>query len=175
MSIGALILTGGASRRMGADKAVLDWDGATAVERVWSLAAATIAGPVFTVGRAGYGLPTIEDPRPGAGPVAGVMAGAVALRAQGAQFALVLAVDAPTIAPEDLAPLISRRSSAAYDGLHLPAVLRLSDLPNDVGDGWPMTRLLEAVGATRLPVPSGAADRLRGANTPGERDRLRAR
>lgn len=175
MSIGALILTGGASRRMGADKAVLDWDGATAVERVWALAAATIAGPIFTVGRAGYGLPTIEDARPGSGPVAGVMAGAMALRAQGAQFALVLAVDAPTITPEDLVPLISHRSSAAYNGLHLPVVFRLADLPENVDDGWPMKRLLETAGATRLPVPDGAADRLRGANTPCERDRLQAR
>lgn len=174
MSIGALILTGGASRRMGADKAVLDWDGATAVDRVWALAAATIAGPIFTVGRRGYDLPTIEDARPGGGPVAGVTTGATALKAQGAQFALVLAVDAPTITPEDLAPLVRCRLSAAYEGLHLPAVFRLADLPEAVGDGWPMKRLLEVVGATRLPVPAGAADRLRGANTPCERDLLQA-
>ena len=171
-SFGALILTGGGSRRMGRDKAALDWGGVRAVDRVAALARAAGAQSVLTVG-ADLGLPWIADPEPGAGPVGGVIVGVAALRAQGLIRALVLAVDAPTLTAQDLAPLlVAPTPGAAFDGLPLPMMLELSALPADAEAGWPLRRLVERAGLAVLAVPAEAEARLRGANTPEERTRL---
>ena len=161
--LGAIILCGGGSTRMGRDKAVLDWDGRRAVDRVADLARAVGAGGLVTAG-ADLGLPWVADDTAGGGPVGGVLAGA---RALGTGRLLVLAVDAPTVAPEDLAPLLAAPSPGAiYEGLPLPMVI--DALPPDAEAGWPLRRLAERAGLAVLPVPEGAAERLRGANTPEE-------
>lgn len=172
MTLGAMILTGGASSRMGADKATLAWDGVRAVDRVAALARAAGAENVVTVGAGDYGLVLVSEEPAESGPAAGVAAGAAALGAMGHTRLLVLATDAPTIARADLAPLLRAPfPGAAYEGLHLPLVVDCAALP-PVEPGWPMGRLIERAGVTRLPVPPGAALRLRGANTPEERDAL---
>jgi molybdenum cofactor guanylyltransferase len=173
--LGAIILTGGAGRRMGADKAALDWAGTTAVERVAQLASAAGAQVIITVGQKDLGLPNVVDEPRGGGPVAGVAAGVRALREAGCSRALILAVDAPTITLGDLAPLLSHPGpGAAYEGLHLPLVLDIDAVPADAAAGWPMGRLTESAGVARLACPPGAYDRLRGANTPQERRALLA-
>ncbi len=173
LGFGALVLTGGGSTRMGADKAVMDWLGLTAVERVAALAAAAGAEPVFTVGMRAYGLPHLRDDEAGAGPVGGVLAGARALLAAGRPRALVLAVDAPTLRLEDLRPLLANPGAgAAYDGLHLPMVVTLNALPSDARVDWPIGRLVERAGLIRLPCGEAARQRIRGANTPEEREAL---
>jgi molybdopterin-guanine dinucleotide biosynthesis protein A len=164
--LGAIILCGGASRRMGRDKAVLDWDGARAVDRVAALARAVGADALVTAG-ADLGLPWVPDEQALAGPVGGVLAGA---RALGAERLLVLAVDAPTLTAEDLAPLLA--TGGYYEGLPVPMVLETAVLPTDAQAGWPLRRLVEAAGLKALPVPDGALARLRGANTPEERAAL---
>jgi molybdopterin-guanine dinucleotide biosynthesis protein A len=169
---GALILTGGGSRRMGRDKADLDWGGARAVDRVADLARAVGARDVLTVGT-DLGLPWVPDPEPGAGPVGGVLAGVAALRRLGLERALILAVDAPTLTAEDLAPLLAAQApGAAYQGLPLPMVLALSAVPEDAVAGWPLRRLVERAGLVVVDLPVEAEARLRGANTPEERARL---
>ncbi|OYW99702.1 MAG: molybdopterin-guanine dinucleotide biosynthesis protein A, partial [Caulobacter vibrioides] len=107
------------------------------------------------------------DDTAGAGPVGGVLAGA---RALGTARLLVLAVDAPTITLEDLAPLLAM--GGCYEGLPVPMVLDAAALPADAEAGWPLRRLAERAGLQALPVPDGALLRLRGANTPEERDAL---
>lgn len=164
--LGAIILCGGASRRMGRDKAVLDWGGARAVDRVAALARTVGAEALVTAG-ADLGLPWVADDAAFAGPVGGVLAGA---RALGAARLLVLAVDAPTALPEDLAPLLA--DGGYYEGLPVPMVVEASALPADADAGWPLRRFVERAGLVSLPVPEGAMDRLRGANTPLERERL---
>lgn len=163
--LAAIILAGGASRRMGEDKALLAWDGVRAVDRVAGLAAAAGAGEVVVSG-GDYGRRFIRDPEEGAGPVAGVLA---AMRAVEAERYLILAVDAPTLTADDLAPLLAAASpGAAYEGLPLPMVVDAAAIPDEAEDGWPLRRLVERSGLTALPVPKGALGRLRGANTPQE-------
>lgn len=169
---GAIILTGGASRRMGADKAAQDWDGRRAVDRVAALATAVGAVRVLTAGR-DHGLEHVDDPSPGAGPVGGVLAGARALAAHGLARALVLAVDAPTVRVDDLAPLLAvDGAGAVYEGLPVPMVVTLSALPADAEAGWPLRRLVERAGLVALACEEDVRARLRGANTPEERAAL---
>jgi molybdopterin-guanine dinucleotide biosynthesis protein A len=169
---GAIILTGGASRRMGADKALLDWDGQRAVDIVAALARQAGAVRVLTAGR-DHGLEHVEDPHPGAGPVAGVLAGAGTLAAHGISRALVLAVDAPTVTASDLAPLLAALAPGAfYEGLPVPMVVTFDAFPSDARDDWPLRRLVERTGLAALPCDAATRLRLRGANTPEERAQL---
>lgn len=166
-----MILSGGGSRRMGEDKALLDWGGRRAIDRVAAVAAALGARPIYTVGPDDYGLPVVSDDM--SGPAGAVLAGAAALRAAGCVRALVLAVDAPTLTAADLEPLLAVPGpGAAYDDLHVPLVLDLAALPTDAEPGLALKRLAALAGIARLPVPPGAYARLRGANTPAERAAL---
>jgi molybdopterin-guanine dinucleotide biosynthesis protein A len=160
-SLGAIILTGGASRRMGTDKAAQLWDGRRAVDLV-----------AESAGDGEFGLPRAPDPAPLSGPVAGVLAGIALLRGQ-VERVLVLAVDAPTIKPEDLAPLLAAGGvGAAFDDQPLPMVLDISAVPQDVQDDWPLRRFVARAGLIQMPLDLELLPRLRGANTPQERDRL---
>jgi molybdopterin-guanine dinucleotide biosynthesis protein A len=171
MVLGALILSGGYSSRMGEDKALLNWGGRRAIDRVAATAAAVGAVTLRSVGPGDYGLPQVLDAREG--PAGALLAGAAALRAEGCTRALVLAVDAPTLTPDDLAPLLAAPGpGAAYEDLHLPVVLDLAALPSEPTAGMALKRLLALAGVVRLPVPPGAHARLRGANTPEERASL---
>jgi molybdopterin-guanine dinucleotide biosynthesis protein A len=175
MQLAAIILVGGASSRMGADKAAMSWNGRSAVERLEALARSVGATRVLTAGGGDHGLERVDDPAPGGGPVSGIVAGVAALAASGHGRVLVLAVDAPTIRPDDLAPLLAAGSpGAAYEGLNLPLIMDIAATPDGAGPGWAVGRLIERARLMRLACPPGSAERLRGANTPEERDRLLA-
>jgi len=167
-----IILAGGGSTRMGADKAELMWDGRRAIDRLADLARALGARRILSSGEGDYGLERVQDPEPGGGPVAGVLAGLSALADDPARV-LVLAVDAPTLTPSDVQPLLSRDApGAAFEGLPLPMVIEPQAVPADARDDWPLRRLVERAGLAQIAADPAAQDRLRGANTPEERDRL---
>ncbi|HEX7760985.1 MAG TPA: NTP transferase domain-containing protein [Caulobacteraceae bacterium] len=171
-TLGAIILTGGASRRMGVDKATQLWGDLRAIDRVAALAARLGAVRVVTAGDGDYGLPRAPDPAPFSGPVAGVLAGLVRMPAA-VTHVLVLAVDAPTIQAQDLTPLLSAADpGAAYEGMPVPMVMVVSAVPADIRDDWPLRRLVERAGLVGLEPPPAVALRLRGANTPEEREAL---
>lgn len=175
MHLTAIILVGGGSTRMGVDKATLVWNGRRAVDRIADVARRAGAERVLTAGVGDYGLGRIDDSRPDGGPVAGIVAGVAAARALGSDRVLVLAVDAPTASLDDLRPLLaSSTPGAAYEGLNLPLVMDVASAPQDAGPGWAVARFIQAAGLSRLECPPEAAARLRGANTPAERDRLLA-
>lgn len=173
MKTAGLILTGGASSRMGHDKAELRWGGVRAVDRLASLARAAGCVPVCSVGVQSYGLTFIPDLEPGGGPVAGVVAGLRALAQMGGDRALILAVDAATLSLPDIEPLLTAPlPGAVFEGLPLPMVIGISALPAEAGAGWPLRRLVERAGLAVLRPDPGALVRLRGANTPEERAAL---
>ncbi|TAL28897.1 MAG: molybdenum cofactor guanylyltransferase [Phenylobacterium sp.] len=175
MHLTAIILVGGGSTRMGADKAALVWNGRRAVDRIAEVARRAGAERVLTAGAGDYGFGRIDDPGPDGGPVAGIVAGVAAARALGSDRVLILAVDAPTASAEDLRPLVASSSpGAAYEDLNLPLVIDVASAPQDAGPGWAVARFIQAAGLSRLVCPPDAAARLRGANTPEERDGLLA-
>ena len=111
-TIGGLLLTGGASRRMGTDKALLEVDGQRLVDRAAAVLRA-VADPVVEVGPGWSGLPAVREDPPGTGPLAALSAGAAALRAAGHEGpVLVLAVDMPRVDVELLRFLAGRAGTA---------------------------------------------------------------
>jgi molybdopterin-guanine dinucleotide biosynthesis protein A len=92
-----LLLTGGQSRRLGVDKALVRRDGETLAARGARVLGAVCA-PVLEVGRGVSGAAAVREDPPGAGPLVALAAGAAALRDRGSDFdALVLAVDLPFV------------------------------------------------------------------------------
>lgn len=108
------VLVGGKSSRMGRDKALLAYGGATLVQHVAKRVAAA-AGCATLVGSpqkyGGLGYPVIPDMREGAGPAAGIEA---ALRATCAEWNLVVACDMPGVTVDFLSALLeeARRTGA---------------------------------------------------------------
>lgn len=101
------ILAGGKSTRMGADKAFLQFEGQTLLERALAVAG-TVASHVRIVGApnrfAAYGQ-VIEDIYPERGPLGGIHA---ALRNTTTEFNVVLAVDLPFMQAGFLSYLIAQ-------------------------------------------------------------------
>jgi len=98
-----VVLAGGASRRMGRDKALLTLGGMTLLERQAAKLAAlarkvVVSGDPSRYGS--YGWPVVADPPDAAGPLAGIVA------ALTGGDALVLAVDLPFVPEPFLAHLM---------------------------------------------------------------------
>lgn len=95
--VGGILLTGGASSRMGRDKAMLLIGGEPNARRLGALLS-RVAHPVVEVGPAVSGLASVREDPPGSGPLVAVACGGRALRALGhAGAALVLACDLPFV------------------------------------------------------------------------------
>ena len=95
--VAGLVLTGGASRRLGVDKATLLLDGETLAGRA-ARVLSTACAPVLEVGPGVTELPAVDEGARHRGPLVAVAAGGDALRARGhAGSSIVLAVDLPRI------------------------------------------------------------------------------
>lgn len=96
------VLAGGKSTRMGQDKAMLQMDGRTLLERALEVLR-QVASEVRILGPreryAGYGVPVIEDIFPGCGPLGGIHA---ALSSAQTRLNLIIAVDTPFLSAEFL-------------------------------------------------------------------------
>jgi molybdopterin-guanine dinucleotide biosynthesis protein A len=108
----AFVLAGGKSSRMGADKAFLDFQGATLLTRALQLAG-SVAPVVGIVGSrdkfAAYGA-VVEDVYPARGPLGGIHA---ALSATKTELNLVLAVDTPFLTTATLEYLLAEAAAGA--------------------------------------------------------------
>jgi molybdopterin-guanine dinucleotide biosynthesis protein A len=126
-----LILAGGASSRMKRDKAALEYDGKSQLDRAYELACRHLARVYVSVreaqardpARARY--PLIVDAVPGEGPIVGIRS---ALASQKDAAWLVLACDLPFLTDAALEQLLAERDPAAlatafrsaHDGLPEP-------------------------------------------------------
>ncbi|PWD43956.1 molybdenum cofactor guanylyltransferase [Gordonia paraffinivorans] len=116
--LAGIVLAGGRSRRMGSDKAALDWEGEPMLARVVRVlqercdAVLVVAGERSAAyqgiddirGRAAPGIDRdrvrwVTDEQEGVGPLGGLVAGLAAAADAGAQYAFVCATDMPLIAP----------------------------------------------------------------------------
>lgn len=106
--VAGVVLAGGASRRMGRDKANLTvpgmFAGLTLVEHLVSVLA-QCCHPVFVVAAQGQSLPdlavqVLRDEVPGLGPLPALGLGLRAAGHAGAQHAFVCAVDMPFVTPD---------------------------------------------------------------------------
>jgi len=111
-----IILAGGQSRRMGREKALLDWHGEPLLHHLVRRLQAVCAGVLVVTNspavRAWAPVPTVPDERPGDGPLAGIQAG---LRASPAEYNLIVACDMPLIQPALVAYL--GRLAPGYDAV----------------------------------------------------------
>ncbi|MGV0835141.1 molybdenum cofactor guanylyltransferase [Mycolicibacterium thermoresistibile] len=97
--LAAVVLAGGASRRMGRDKATLVHHGTTLVERTVNTVAARCS-PVFVIAAPGQSLPALSaeilrDEVRGVGPLLATGRGLRAAADAGRELAFVCAVDMP--------------------------------------------------------------------------------
>jgi molybdopterin-guanine dinucleotide biosynthesis protein A len=185
-TVAGLLLTGGASRRMGTDKALLEIEGRQLAERAASVLAA-VCDPVLEVGPGVSGLAAVREDPPGEGPLAALGAGAAELaRRRCAGPVVVLAVDMPLVGP-DLLRLLARRPGQATavpvaDGQPQPLCARygpeaLAAVPALLAAGERSLRaLLAAVEVGWVPPeewePVGGSDAFRDLDTPEDVARL---
>ncbi len=192
-----IILAGGASRRMGADKATLPAPAgdATMVEQ----AVATVGSrcrPLFVVAAAGQPLPELaaqilRDREPGLGPLAATAAGLQAAHAAGADWAFVAAVDLPLLTAEFLDRLIGAAAGrdaevmVPWDGrAHYLAALYRTALGERAAallaaGHRSMRSLVDAAATHRVvvtpPGGTGGLPELTNVNSPADLQALRAR
>ena len=111
------VLAGGASSRMGRDKALLPYRGSSLLEHVagqvrQAAGSVAIIGPRRLYGD--LGPPVFEDLHPGCGPLGGIEA---ALSASAAEWNLVVACDMPGVTAEFLRCLLEHAEESGADAM----------------------------------------------------------
>ncbi len=117
--LAGIVLAGGASRRMGRDKATLVVRGQTLVERVVSTVG-TRCAPVFVLAAPGQALPDLpaqilRDEVRGVGPLLATARGLRAAADAGRTWAFVCAVDMPHLGAAIIDELTAAAASSAAD------------------------------------------------------------
>jgi molybdopterin-guanine dinucleotide biosynthesis protein A len=124
---GAIVLAGGRSTRMGADKATLDWHGTPLVLHVATTLRGALDGPLVVVAAEGQALPdgleVVRDARPDRGPLEGMLAGLHALAGR-AEAAYVCAVDLPFLTAEAVHRAVAALRCGAQAAIPVVAGIR---------------------------------------------------
>lgn len=167
-----LVLAGGASVRMGRDKAELEYAGRSLLDHALERLSQAGAEPALVSGRR-PGYEHIPDREPGRGPLGGIASVLAARPDLLGRTLIVLPIDTPALAPEDLRRLADH--TARHPGAHfrdhpLPAAMRVDRV---LIRG--LTEILEGTGPDSMQaltrecdfvaVDPGEAD-LRNINTP---------
>ncbi|MBZ5567355.1 MAG: molybdenum cofactor guanylyltransferase [Acidobacteriia bacterium] len=125
----AFVIAGGQSSRMGRDKAFLELDGRTLLERALDLAH-SVSDQVMIVGRRdkfGAYADVVEDVYPGQGPLAGIHA---ALLSSSAELNLMLGVDTPFLDARFVQYLIEQ-AEASKTTVTVPVTSKLPQINTD--------------------------------------------
>jgi molybdopterin-guanine dinucleotide biosynthesis protein A len=182
--LGAIVLVGGRSIRMGSAKALLDWHGSTMARRITGIVGRA-ASPVVVVHEVGQELPPlpgaelVADAAPGRGPLEGIAAGMRALTGR-CRCVFVSGTDLPLLHPEFVrsvaraldgyemvAPVADGRSHPLAAVYRLEALSRVEILLAD--DRRRAAALLESEAAHRLDAAAlPHPESLRNLNTPQE-------
>jgi molybdopterin-guanine dinucleotide biosynthesis protein A len=117
LEVAGVVLTGGASRRMGRDKALLQVDGVPMAIRVATAMVAAGADPVVALGGDGdglraVGLQVVDDRWPGEGPLGALV---TACDWSPHDLALVAACDLPWLDASVLTALLDRLAASGAD------------------------------------------------------------
>jgi len=181
-----VVLTGGASRRMGRTKALIEIDGVAMGTRVATAMVEVGCTPVRALGGdpdelAPLELAVIPDRWPGEGPLAGIIGALESAASDGCNDVMVLACDLPAIGSAELRRLVDaadRSPSAdaivATTGRFEPgcAIWRTSSLGRLLvrfGAGErAVHRVLDDLDVVEVVLPDAA---LRNINAPGDLDR----
>jgi molybdenum cofactor guanylyltransferase len=128
--VAGALLTGGASRRMGFDKTLVEVGGVPNAQRLAAVLR-QVASPLVEVGPGRSGLSTVSEQPPGQGPLVAACAAQEALRAAGHFGAvLLLASDLPFMSAEVLAVIVNWPGGASVvprvDGHAQPLCARWS-------------------------------------------------
>lgn len=185
--VNGLVLSGGASARMGQDKALLDHAGTPQLAATFQLLLRHVQSCFISLRKdqadepLRTGFPGLIDEHEAIGPAAGLLA---AHRAHPTAAWLVLACDLPLLEDATLAALVGARDGdhiavayrSAYDDLQEPLCAlwepaALERLEAQVKAGrYGLREVLRSPDVRLLPAPSnGSLDNI---NTPEERDRL---
>ena len=122
------VLTGGASRRMGTDKALVEVDGMAMAGRVAGALASAGGQPVIAVGGdadrlADLGLAVAPDRWPGEGPLGGIVTALGALADPEVPIVVAAACDLPALTSSLVAALVAALAEAPSTvGATLPVV-----------------------------------------------------
>lgn len=130
--LGGILLSGGRSSRMGRDKATLIFDGVTLATRTSDLLE-QVTTTVVEVGEGASGIAAVSETPRGAGPLAAIVAGHLALLARGLDMrasCLVVACDLPRLTRSVLDTLATWPSAGSVfpiiDGMTQPLCARWS-------------------------------------------------
>ncbi len=109
--LAGIILAGGASRRMGRDKATLPYEGSTLVERMVDILKPRCA-PIFVIAAPGQAMPALDadvlrDEVLGVGPLLATGRGLRAAADAGSELAFVSAVDMPLLTVDLIDTLVA--------------------------------------------------------------------
>jgi molybdopterin-guanine dinucleotide biosynthesis protein A len=184
--IDGVVLAGGRSTRMGRDKATLSLaQGGRLVDRVVAAVGDALRGagepaPRVLVSGDVPGHACVPDDAPGLGPLGGLATVLSRLAPAESGWLLVVPVDLPALTPAPLAALLAAprgdAAALAFEGHALPALLRLDARVGTAvaaraaasGSDRAVWRLLDDLGARRIPLEERLARELANANTPEE-------
>ena len=151
-NLGIVVLAGGRSTRMGADKAQVTVDGRRLIDRLWNSLPSHC--PRVAVASKNLGVPTVSETPPFGGPVAGIAAGLIELETE---WVAVLAVDAPGSAA--LLPQLAE----AIGGADCAVVVNAEGFDEPLCVLWRQASLLAAMAQTGTRnMPAGSLLRAAG-------------